>query len=320
MKALVTGICGFAGSHLADLLLAEGAEVSGTVFPGEPTVNIQYIGDRLTLREVDLTDVQAVERVMEDLEPSAVYHLAGLSSVSQTWGRVDSVLRVNALGMVNLVKAAGNIGKPPVLVVGSGEMYGSVNEGEQPISEEAPMNPVSPYALSKVWQEEAAGYFMRVAGYPLIITRPFNHTGPRQSTRFVCSDFACQLALMEAGKTEPVLRVGNLKARRDFLDVRDVVSAYRLAMDRALPGVPYNIASGNPYSIRDILDMLLSRCRVKVEVSVEEERLRPLDVPLLSGDSGRFMKETGWAPARGLEETLDDLLSHWRGAQGKGDD
>jgi GDP-4-dehydro-6-deoxy-D-mannose reductase len=317
LKVLVTGICGFAGSHLADLLLAEGSEVSGTVLPGESTLNIQHIGDRLTLREADLTDARAVERVMAELEPEAVYHLAGLSSVGKTWGRVESVLRVNALGMVNLVKAADNFGKPPVLVVGSGEMYGAVEEENQPISEREPMNPVNPYALSKVWQEEAAGYFMRAAGCPLIITRPFNHTGPRQSTRFVCSDFASQLAAMEAGKIEPVLKVGNLKARRDFLDVRDVVSAYRLAMDRARPGVPYNIASGHPSSIRDVLDMLLARCRVRVEVRVEEERLRPLDVPLLSGDSRRFVEETGWAPARKLEETLDDLLRYWRGSSAK---
>jgi GDP-4-dehydro-6-deoxy-D-mannose reductase len=191
-------------------------------------------------------------------------------------------------------------------------MYGLVEEGSQPIGEDEPLRPVNPYALSKVWQEQAARYFADVYRYPLYLTRPFNHIGPRQSWRFVCSDFAGQLARIEAGRAEPVIKVGNLSARRDFLDVRDVVAAYRLAVRLGQPGVPYNIASGQPHSIREVLEILLGHCRVEVRVVEEKERLRPVDIPLLTGDSGLLRRATGWMPRRDLKDTLADLLDYWR--------
>ncbi len=312
MKALVTGIGGFAGSHLAEHLLAEGDEVCGITFPGEPTDNIAHILDRLRLIEVNITDGGALGKAVREAEPEVIYHLAGVASVGQSWKNMDETLRVNAVGLVNLVFSGREAGEPAILVVGSGEMYGLVEEGRQPIGEEEPLRPVNPYALSKVWQEQAARYFADVYRYPLYLTRPFNHIGPRQSWRFVCSDFAGQLARIEVGRAEPVIKVGNLSARRDFLDVRDVAAAYRLVVRAGRPGVPYNIASGRPRSIREVLDMLLGLCRAEVRVSEEAERLRPVDIPLLSGDGGRLRLETGWAPSRELKDTLADLLDFWR--------
>jgi GDP-4-dehydro-6-deoxy-D-mannose reductase len=317
LKALVTGICGFAGSHLADHLLSEGEEVFGIRLPGEPTDNLEPIMERLTLVEADVTDRKSVEDLVRDVGPGAVYHLAGYSSVGEAWKNLEDVLRVNTMGLVNLVQAGRVTGSPPVLAVGSGEMYGEVPSARQPIGEDNPLSPVNPYALSKLWQEEAALFFHRAEGYPVYITRPFNHTGPRQAPRFACPDFARQLAEIEAGRKEPVLKVGNLDARRDFLDVRDVVSAYRLVLSRGRPGVPYNIASGKARTIRDILDLLIGLCRVEVRVEVEEERFRPVDISLLSGDSSRLAGETGWSPSRSLEVTLGDLLDHWRDAVGR---
>ncbi len=312
MRILVTGVCGFAGSHLADHLLAEGDEVVGVALPGEPRHNLQHLGDRVAVVEADLTDAAAVHHALRELRPEAVCHLAGAASVGQAWGSVAETLRVNAFPLVNLVGGGQATGAPVILVVGSGELYGLVAETRQPISEDEPLRPTNPYALSKLWQEEAARFFAAVHHYPLVITRPFNHTGPRQARHFVCSDFAAQLAEIETGVREPVLRVGNLEARRDFLDVRDVARAYRLALLKGEHGAPYNIASGRAVSIRQVLDILLGMCRVPVEVRAEPERLRPVDTPLLAGDAGRFREATGWAPTRRLAQTLADLLDDWR--------
>lgn len=312
MRALITGICGFAGSHLAEHLLGEGDEVSGIDCLGGSTANISHIIGRVQLAEADVTDREALEKSVRDMAPDVIYHLAGFASVGQAWKMVEDTLRVNAIGLVNLVLAGKNNGKPSILVIGSGEMYGQVDEKDQPITEDTPLLPMSPYALSKVWQEQAADYFASVEDYPLVIARPFNHTGPRQSPRFVCSDFASQLAGIEAGLTEPVIRVGNLESRRDFLDVRDVAAAYRACLLKGKRGVHYNIASGIPYSIKEILNMLVGMCRVKVEIKEEKERFRPVDIALLTGDGDRLREDTGWAPVHSIEEALEGLFDYWR--------
>jgi GDP-4-dehydro-6-deoxy-D-mannose reductase len=256
--------------------------------------------------------------VMDRVRPEAVYHLAGLASVGESWKNLAETLRVNTAGFLNLVAAGRETGRPAILTVGSAEIYGRVDESAQPIGEDTPANPISPYALSKLWQEEAARYALAVDGYPVVITRPFNHTGPRQSRAFVASDFAAQLAEIELGRREPVIEVGNLTGRRDFLDVRDVARAYRLALVKGRRGVPYNIASGRPVAISRLLDTLRGLCRVPTGVREVPERLRPVDIPLLSGDASRLTADTGWTPALPIEKTLGDLLDHWRGVLGAG--
>lgn len=312
MRALVTGICGFAASHLAELLLREGDEVAGICLPGEPRDNVAHLLDRIDLHEADVTDGERTAAALRAARPEVVYHLAGVASVGQAWVQAADTLRTNALGLASLVYAGREIGSPRILVVGSGEMYGAVRKERQPITEATRLKPVNPYALSKLWQEEAALYFSRVYGYPLVITRPFNHTGPRQSPRFVCSDFASQLAGIEAGLRPPVISVGNLAARRDFLHVRDVASAYRLAALEGRTGVPYNIASGCPTSVSEILDTLRLLAKCEVEVREEPSRLRPADIPLLTGSSRRLQRDTGWAPSLALSDALRELLEWWR--------
>jgi GDP-4-dehydro-6-deoxy-D-mannose reductase len=313
MRSLVTGVAGFAGSHLAEHLLAMGDEVAGTILAGESTANIAPLGERVALHQADVRDPVALAAAFAAFRPEAVYHLAGMASVGDTWSKIPQTLEVNALGLVNVIAAGRDAGSPRVLTIGSGEVYGRIEPGLQPIGEDTPFAPLSPYALSKVWQEEA-GRFFHTRGYPVFLVRPFNHTGPRQSKLFVCADFAAQLAAIEAGLREPVIRVGNLDARRDFLDVRDVVSAYRLALTRGTPGTPYNIASGTAPSIREVLDLLRGFASVPVRIEHEESRMRPSDLPILAGDSSRLRRDTGWEPRIPFERTLLDLLDFERRA------
>jgi GDP-4-dehydro-6-deoxy-D-mannose reductase len=196
--------------------------------------------------------------------------------------------------------------------VGSAEEYGIAPEGGAALREEAPLAPVSPYALSKVWQEELGGYFARVERWPISFTRTFNHTGPRQSPDFVCADFARQIARIELRLADPVLRVGNLAAARDFLDVRDVAAAYRAILERGRPGVPYNVCSGRAWPVADLLRILLGHAVIKIKVEVDVSRRRPVDIPVLLGDPARLKTDTGWEPRVGMEESLRDLLEHWR--------
>ncbi len=311
MRALVTGVAGFAGSHLAEHLLAMGDEVAGTVLADESTANIAHLGSDVSLFQADVRDNAALAAAFASFRPEVVYHLAGMASVGEAWRNMVRTLEVNALGLVNVIAAASETGSPRVLAVGSGEEDGCVSAERQPIGEDAPFAPLSPYALSKVWQEEA-GRFFHSRGYPVYLVRSFNHAGPRQSKLFVCADFASQVAEIEAGLREPVIRVGNLEARRDFTDVRDVVIAYRLVITRGTPGVPYNVGSGVARSIGEVLDALRSYAHVPVTVEPEPSRIRPADLPVLAGDASRLRRDTGWGPRIPFERTLRDLLDHER--------
>jgi GDP-4-dehydro-6-deoxy-D-mannose reductase len=315
VKVLITGICGFAGSHLAEHCAAAGDQVAGIALPGEIPPFTPSLA--ITVVEGDLMR-EATAGFIRDWRPEVIYHLAGLASVGRSWQDYERTLTVNALGLLRLAAVGREAGRPVILTVGSGEVYGRVPEEEQPVGENRPCRPINPYALSKLWQEDAAHYLVRSEGYPLVITRPFNHTGPRQRRGFVVPDFASQIAEIEAGRREPLIWVGNLEARRDFLDVRDVAAAYRLLALDGTRGVPYNIASGHWWSIQRILDTLLGLARVTIRVEVDRARRRPADVPLLSGDASRLRFDTGWEPRVPLEETLARVLDHWRGVVAAG--
>jgi GDP-4-dehydro-6-deoxy-D-mannose reductase len=311
VRVLITGIAGFAGSHLAELALEHGAEVAGTVLPGAPIDNVAAIRRRIRLVPCDVTQRGAVGRVLDQVRPDRVFHLAGASVVGTSWAHRAGVLRQNLAGTYELLEGLCAV-RVSCLLVSSGELYGIVPETAQPISETQPASPVSPYALSKACQELYASYYVRAEGVPVVVVRAFNHVGPRQAPGFVWSDIARQVAEIEAGRRAPVLEVGTLTTRRDFTDVRDMVRAYWLLLEHAAPGEVYNAASGRAMEIRAVLDGFLALAGRPIEVRVVPERVRPIDLPMLLGDAGRLRALTGWTPRIPLEQSLADVLADWR--------
>ncbi len=314
-SVLVTGAAGFGGSHLVEHLLAHGEQVVALDHPQARPVYLDAIRDRIEYLVCDLADgdTEAVRNALGGREFKDVYHLAGLASVRRSFGELRRTLEVNALATLNLLGALLRQGTPPrLLLVGSAEQYGTGPAGEAGFTEDAAQQPVSPYALSKVWQEALGCFYSRTERWPILMTRTFNHTGPRQGPDFVCSDFARQIARIELRLDEPVLRVGNLAAARDFLDVRDVVSAYRLVLERGAAGSMYNVCSGRAWSISELLRIMLGHAVIRIKVKVEVTRHRQVDIPVLQGNPGRLVRETGWEPHHTMESTLNDLLEYWR--------
>ncbi len=313
MRVLITGITGFAGSYLAEYALGKGAEVYGSIRWRSRTENIEHIKDRINLVECDMRDLSSVIALVKRAEPSYVFHLAAQSFVYSSWHAPGETLTTNIIGQVNLLEALRAAGiDARVHIAGSSEEYGLVLPEEVPIRETNPLRPLSPYAVSKVAQDLLAYQYFKSYGQPIIRARAFNHTGPRRGDVFVTSNFAKQLAQIEAGLSEPVIRVGNLEAVRDFTDVRDMVEAYWLLLEKAEPGEAYNICSGRGWAIKDLLQMLRSLCSVEVEVRQDPNRLRPSDVPVLIGDCSKFQARTGWRPSIPFEKTVEDLLNYWR--------
>ncbi len=314
MRALVTGITGFVGSHLAEYLLSRGdVEVFGTVRWRSRRENIEGILGRIALIECDLCDPSAVDSAIESIRPDLVFHLAAQSFVPTSWVAPAETITNNVIGQLNLFEAVRRAGIDPLIQIAcSSEEYGLVLEDEVPISEENPLRPLSPYAVSKIAQDFLGYQYFRSYGLRVVRTRTFNHTGPRRGDVFVTSNFAKQIAEIEHGLAEPVLRVGNLDARRDFTDVRDVVRAYWLALERGEPGEVYVIASGRAYRISEVVDMLLGMTSASIRVEQDPSRMRPSDVPVLLGDSRKFRARTGWEPEIPFERTLADLLAYWR--------
>jgi GDP-4-dehydro-6-deoxy-D-mannose reductase len=313
---LVTGGAGFGGSHLVEHLLEHGETVVALEHPQARSEHLGAVRDRIDYVACDLAagGADQVRAALGGREFQAVYHLAGLASVRRSFGELRHTLEVNALATLNLLGAlACQRPLPRLLLVGSAEQYGPGPAGGGGLTEESPLQPVSPYALSKVWQEELGGYYTRTERWPILMTRTFNHTGPRQGADFVCADFARQIARIERRLADPVIRVGNLAAARDFLDVRDVVAAYRLVLEHGAPGSVYNVCSGQLWRISELLQALLGLAAVEIRVEVEDSRRRAVDIPVLHGDPGRLVGETGWVPHRPLEATLRDLLEYWRG-------
>ncbi|WP_287153745.1 GDP-mannose 4,6-dehydratase [Candidatus Solincola tengchongensis] len=314
MRILITGITGFVGSHLAEYALSRGdVEVFGTVRWRSRMENIEGILDRVCLVDCDLRDAVAVRKTLEEVRPEYIFHLAAQSFVPTSWKAPAETLFTNIISELNLLEAMRDLDlKARIHVAGSSEEYGLVFEDETPITEENPLRPLSPYAVSKVAQDMLAYQYHRSYGLYTVRTRAFNHEGPRRGHVFVTSNFAKQIAEIEKGKKEPVIEVGNLNARRDFTDVRDMVKAYWLALEKGEPGEVYNIGSGRAVTIREMLDILLSFTDREIEVRPVPERMRPSDVELLVCDCTKFRELTGWKPEIPLEKTLKDTLDYWR--------
>ncbi|HOC41389.1 MAG TPA: GDP-mannose 4,6-dehydratase [Thermoanaerobaculales bacterium] len=314
MRALITGVTGFVGPYLAAELVGEpGAELFGMALDASAAKANGALPAGLETLEGDITDDGSIRTVLEAARPQVVFHLAGASSGAAAWHRPAECLEVNALGTLRLLEGVRRLGLDATTVVASsGEVYGSADDEAHPLTEESPLRPLSPYAASKASQDLVAAQYPRAYGMRVIRLRLFNHTGPRHPEQFVASSFARQIARIERGLQEPVIRVGNLDARRDFVDVRDVARAYRLAARRDLRGEVFNVCSGRAVSIRQVLDLLRGLARCEVTVRTDPERMRPADIPLLIGDPRRFREATGWAPTIPIERTLADLLEWWR--------
>ncbi len=315
MRVLITGITGFAGSHLAEYILAEhpGVQVSGLVRWRSRMDNVKDILGKVDLHEADLKDMVSLKKALAVIKPDKVFHLAAQSFVPASWKLPVETFAINVLGQINLFETLLDLKlNPQFQIAGSSEEYGMVHPHEVPMKETNSLRPLSPYAVSKVAQDLLGYQYHQSYGLRTVRTRGFNHTGPRRGDVFVTSNFAKQVAEIEKGLKPPVIHVGNLEAKRDFTDVRDMVRAYWLATEKCEDGDVYNIGSGKTYVMQDMLDMLLGMSKVKVKVEVDPARLRPSDVPILLADASKFVKQTGWQPRIPFATTLKDLLNYWR--------
>lgn len=306
MRALVTGACGFVGGYLIPHLCAAGDEVLGTVLPEAAGRTYPYPTVAL-----DVTDSVAVFETIYNFKPDIIYHLAGMAFVPEAEENFVRALTINVGAVSHIFRACHLLdNKATVVVVSSADMYGRIQPADLPLTEETPIRPASNYGLSKAMAELVPERYTQFGQVRAVIARPFNHIGPGQNERFVASNFARQLALIGAGKTAPVLRVGDLEARRDFSDVRDVVAGYRLAGIKG-NGL-YTFCSGRAVSIRTLLDTLITVSGVSVTVEIDPARLRQVETPEIYGSYAKAERELGWRPTISLEQSLRDIYERWR--------
>ena len=318
MKILITGTTGFVGSHLAEYCLKQPrVKIYGIVLPHhlrDEAQRIRDIKDKIELLECDLTNRIEVVRGLEKSKPDKIFHLAAQSVVSTSWKFPEDTLINNIISELNIFEVVREMKLNPVIVIAcSSEEYGLVFENELPVRETNPLRPLSPYAVSKVAQEKLAFQYHQSYRLKTVLTRFFNTEGPGRNQDFVTSNFAKQIAEIEKGKREPIIYVGNLEAKRDFSDVRDMVGAYWLASEKCRFGEPYNVCSEKARSIKSVLDLLLSLTKVKnIQVRQDSQRMRPSDIPIVRGNCSKFKKETGWRPEIPFEKTISDTLNYWR--------
>jgi len=316
MRVLITGINGFVGSHMADYLIAKkDIEVYGGIKVNGRMRYIHHIKDQIKLIEYDLIDYFSVKNLLQVSKPDQIYHFAALSWVSPSWNMPSAYMQVNAIGTINLLEAIRELKlKTKVLVSCTPEEFGDVLPENLPITEETAIAPVNHYAASKVAQDAVCTSYGASYKMPIIRTRAFNHEGPRRDISGALASFAYQIAMIEAGKQKPIIKVGNLEAKRNFTHVNDMVRAYNLAMEKCTPNELYLIGSENIYTIKECLEKLisLSTMKGKIKYEVDSGRVRPTELRYLIGDCSKFEKATGWKPEINFEQTLMDILDYWR--------
>lgn len=314
MKSLIIGGAGFVGAYLVrHLKNGLGQEVAVTKMPQEQVhVSGVNMGD-IQVLDLNILEKDAITALLKEVHPDCIYHLAAQSSVSVSWKNPALTIDVNVKGGVNILEALRKLDyKPRVLFIGSGEEYGHILPNETPIREGNVSRPGNIYAATKACQNMLAKIYADAYGLDVMMVRAFNHIGPNQQPLFVVADFCKQVAEIEAGSREPVMKVGNLSAKRDFTDVRDVVRAYALLMESGCSGETYNIGSGHAIAIEDILEIILNNSSVDIKVEVDPAKLRPVDVPIIEADTSKVHAATGWQPEIPLEQTIRETLEFWR--------
>lgn len=313
-KALIIGATGFVGNYLVkELLVNHAMEVHATKLPKE---QLEVSGDEWKhsiIHSLDILNRDDIASLLYDIRPDYIFHLAAQSSVSIAWRNPGLTVDVNVKGSINVLDAIRELFyKPKIMLIGSGEEYGHILEGEIPISEESSIRPGNIYAATKACQNMIGNIYARAYNMDVMMVRAFNHIGPGQASIFVVSDFCRQVAEIEAGLKKPVMYVGNLEARRDFTDVRDIVHAYALLMKTGNAGETYNVGSGRSYAIRDVLDQIISLSSKDIKVEIDINKIRPVDVPIIEADITKINHITGWKPLIPLKQTLQETLDYWR--------
>ncbi len=314
MKILITGIAGFAGKHLTSYLAGEGKHKIIGIDLSLKDFNPDNHGQKIELEELDLTDRQKVFHIIKKFKPHQVYHLAAQSSVSYSWGNPVETFRINVFGGINILEGLKAFcPRCRVLMVCTAEEYGETEGEDKAINENFKIYPQNPYAISKSALDFFTSVYYKAYQLPVFISRSFNHIGPGQSERFVASDFARQVALIEKGSQDPVIMVGNIECFRDFLDVRDAVRAYNYIINKGSEGQVYNVCSGEKRKISDLLDILISLSKRRdVKVKVDRSKFRAIDVKIIYGDNSKLKAHTGWTPQYSVEESLRDTLNYWK--------
>lgn len=301
MKALITGSEGFVGKYLRAELEAHGYDVTGLdLAPGEKTV------------AVNLLEAEKVDALLEEMQPEVIFHLAGQANVGLSWKKPAMTMEINLVAAVNLMEAARKYCPDcAIVLVGSSDEYGNLKEKGQLVSEETPLQPMTPYAISKIAQEQTGQAYAKAYGMKICMTRSFNHGGAGQKPGFMIPDFAQGIVKAERGEADAVC-VGNLSSKRDFTHVKDIVRAYRLIAEKGKAGEIYNVGSGKTYSAQEVLDRLIAMAKVPVAVKQDPARMRPSDTPVICCDHSKLTRDTGWEPEIPLDEILKDTLEYYR--------
>lgn len=313
MKIFITGIGGFVGNHLTRYLNYEGHEISGLDY-----ANVEIPGEFKSFEnfksfEGDLRDEKIIAEILNETKPDAIFHLAAQSSVKISFENPRETFSDNLFGTLNLLEAISKLDyEIRTLVISSSEVYGKLTPEECPVEEDHPLRPVNPYAVSKAAVDLLSYQYYKAYKLPIYVGRAFSHSGPGQKTVGVLSDWAFQIAKIELDLSPPVLKVGNLAVQRDYTDVRDVVKAYMSIIEKGEPGRPYNVCRGTGYKLSDLLEKYRSMARKEIKVQTDQSRMRPVDIPILTGSNKRLTGDTGWQPQIEIETTLSDSLQFWR--------
>lgn len=313
MKALITGITGFAGSHLAENLLSHNVEVTGTTLKGESQENTREFRKEISIAQAALEDNASLKRAVNRFKPNWVFHLAAWAAVGKSFDNPVRTMEVNLMGTLNLFEVLRDRDYiERIIFVSSADVFGPLPPRKMPIKPDYALQPVSPYGVSKASADLASYQYFRAYDLPVVRIRAFNHTGPRQQTGYMVPDFASQIVEIERTGKSGSISVGNLSAKRDLADVRDIVDGYRRAAEKGRPGEAYILATGKAASVESYLKTLLDAAEVNIKVKTDKSRLRPVEVPLLVGDITKARREFGYKPQIPISRTLGDTLEYWR--------